>query len=268
MLSCASEASPGPAIIGLSQPAASAALKRLRHLLDDQLFVRRGNDMVPTPRAEGLDAAAREALAQIETALAGDKRFDPGSADRPFTLIGADFFSTLLMPSLSERLAVKAPHVKLRLMEIAMEPSSAMPDWISTETLFIAPSAIIIAKSHPAAAKRQWATGEFPLDLFCELPHAIHSVDGMPGVADTSLATVGRSTKVVLMLPHFQSVALAAAQGRLIAAVPIQLAQAVASSLDLAIYDLPVPVKTHDISSTGISGTTGTRRINGFGKKS
>jgi len=250
-------------LIGLSQPAVSAALNRLRHLLDDQLFVRRGNDMVPTPRAEGLDEAVREALAQIETALAGDRRFDPGTADRLFTLIGADFFSTLLMPSLSERLAVKAPHVKLRLMDIArgdfvrllqedavdvaMEPSFDMPEWISTETLFIAPLAIIISNSHPATAKRPWPAGEFPLDLFCELPHAIRSVDGMPGVVDTSLATVGRSRKVVLMLPHFQSVALAVAQSRLIAAVPIQFARAVASGLDLAIYDLPVPVKAHNI---------------------
>jgi len=249
--------------IGLSQPAVSAALNRLRHLLNDQLFVRRGNDMVPTPRAVSLDETVREALAGLEAALAGDRRFDPGAADRLFTLIGADFFSTLLMPKLSERLAVKAPRVRLRLMDIArgdfvrllqedvvdvaMEPSFEMPDWISTETLFIAPLAIIVAKSHPALAKGPWRGSEFPLDLFCELPHAIRSVDGLHGVVDVGLAAVGRSRRVVLMLPHFQSVALAVAQGRLIAAIPIQFARAVASSLDLAIYDPPIPVMAHTI---------------------
>src|SRR3954451_13086285 len=76
--------------IGLSQPAVSQALNRLRALLDDQLFVRRGAEMLPTPRAEALGPAIRDALAQVEVALTGDRRFDPATAERAYTLIGAD----------------------------------------------------------------------------------------------------------------------------------------------------------------------------------
>jgi len=57
--------------VGLSQPAVSAALNRLRQACNDQLFIRHGNDMVPTPRAESLADPIRAALAQLEGALTG-----------------------------------------------------------------------------------------------------------------------------------------------------------------------------------------------------
>ena len=79
--------------IGLSQPAVSAALNRLRHALNDQLFVRQGNDMVPTPRAESLAEPIRVALGEIARVFEADGKFDPAKLDRVFTLLGADFFS-------------------------------------------------------------------------------------------------------------------------------------------------------------------------------
>jgi len=105
--------------IGLSQPAVSAALNRLRHLVGDQLFVRRGNDMVPTPRAEDLAAPVRSALAEIEKAFMGGARFDPATAERTFTFMGADYFSMRLMPELARRMAVAAPGIVLRLLDSA-----------------------------------------------------------------------------------------------------------------------------------------------------
>src|SRR5690606_2612012 len=76
--------------VGLSQPAVSAALNRLRHVLGDQLLVRRGNDMVPTPRAEDIGETIREALSRIELILAPRGAFDPGALERSFTLLGSD----------------------------------------------------------------------------------------------------------------------------------------------------------------------------------
>lgn len=250
--------------VGLSQPAVSAALNRLRHLLDDQLFVRRGNDMIPTPRAEALHEPVREILSQLEIALAGDMRFDPSAADRTFTLIGADFFSTLLMPELSERMAQKAPRISLRLLDsargdvvrllqedaidAALERPLDVPEWVSTEVLFRSPFTIIAARNHPGIPQEARALKELSLDLFCELPHAMRSIDGsMTGHVDDALAAMGRRRRVTLALPHFQSVALAVARGRLIAAVPVQFARAMASSLDLALYDPPLPVSVPDI---------------------
>src|SRR4051812_25400565 len=76
--------------VGLSQPAVSSALNRLRHALGDPLFVRHGNGLVPTPFAEGLAAPLRDALASLESAL-GAPTFNPAIAARSFRLFGADY---------------------------------------------------------------------------------------------------------------------------------------------------------------------------------
>jgi DNA-binding transcriptional LysR family regulator len=251
------------ALIGLSQPAVSNALSRLRHALNDELFVRRGNDMVPTPRAEALAERVRDALAQVEQALYGDARFDPARAERIFTLMGADFFATLLMPDLAERVAGLAPGIALRMLDsasgdverllrenvidVALERPLEMPDWISRRLLFHSPFAIIAARGHKELRKGRVAPGAaIPLDLYCALPHAIRSIDGsMSGMVDDALRKAGGKRRVVLALPSFQGIARAVSRGRLIAAVPMQFAKAVAKDLGLSIYlpplEVPVP---------------------------
>jgi DNA-binding transcriptional LysR family regulator len=252
------------ALIGLSQPAVSNALNRLRHALDDELFVRRGNDMVPTPRAETLAERVRDALAQVEQALAGDMRFDPAAADRIFTLLGADFFATLLLPDLAERIAALAPRIALRLIDsasgdverllrenaidAALERPLEMPEWISRQPLFGSPFAVIAARGHKDLKKLK-PGAQLPLETFCALPHAIRSIDGsMTGLVDDALRKSGAARRVMLALPNFQGIARAVARGRLIAAVPVQFATAVARDLDLAIYAPPVEVPVPEIS--------------------
>jgi DNA-binding transcriptional LysR family regulator len=254
------------ALIGLSQPAVSNALNRLRHALNDELFVRRGNDMLPTPRAESLAERVRDALAQVEEALSGDTRFDPTSADRVFTLMGADFFSSWLLPALSERISKIAPRVALRMVDsakgdterlltenvidAALERPLDMPEWISRQLLFLSPFAVIASRKHKEIANAGIkAGGTIPLKLFCSLPHAIRSIDGsMSGMIDEALRKTGNERRVMLALPTFQGVGEAVAQGRLIASVPIEFAEMVAKDLGLAIYRLPIAVPVPEIS--------------------
>ncbi len=138
--------------IGLSQPAVSAALSRLRYALNDQLFVRRGNDMLPTPLAERLAEPVRAALSEIDRMFGSARTFEPAELERTFTLMGADFFSMLLMPALAGELAELAPKVSLRLLDsasgdvvrmlqedaidVALERPLDVPDWISSVRLF------------------------------------------------------------------------------------------------------------------------------------
>lgn len=253
-------------LIGLSQPAMSGALNRLRHILGDELFVRRGNDMMPTPRAEAIAPGIRDALAAIEQTIAGEARFDPASAERVFTLFGADLFSIQLMPRFAERIAALAPGIKLRLLDsasgdverllrdnvidMALERPLDMPDWVSKEVMFRSPFVVIAARGHPELrAARIKPGGKIPLALFCELPHALRSIDGsLSGAVDDALRKHGASRRVVLALPHFQAIGLAVARGRLIATVPVQFAKAVAAEFKLSIYKPPVDVGVPDIS--------------------
>lgn len=252
--------------IGLSQPAVSQALTRLRALLDDQLFVRKGAEMAPTPRAEALATAVREALNLVEQALCGDQAFDPAHAERTYTILGSDFVSMLVMPKLYPRVAREAPMVRLRLVDTAWGPVERLlqedaidfalerplnlPEWVTREVLFVSPFAIVAARGHPAFLARAVQPGAAaPLDLFCETPQALRSIDGsLGGFTDETLAKVGRARRVVLALPHFAAVAEAVAQSELIAALPRQFAEAVAESLDLALYEPPLEFAAPQIS--------------------
>src|SRR5581483_1970138 len=252
-------------LVGLSQPAVSNALNRLRHTLKDGLFVRRGKPTVPTPRAESIAERVREALMQFEQVVAGDARFDPANAERVFTLLGSDMFSMQFMPRFADRIAATAPGIALRLIDsaggdverllrdnvidVALERPIDMPDWVSRQLLFRSPFVLIAARRHPAIRKAGIkAGGTLPLSLFCELPFALRSIDGsMSGLVDDALQKAGASRRVVLTLPHFHAIALAVAEGRLVATVPSQFADAVAKDLGLSIYRLPIEVVVPEI---------------------
>lgn len=252
--------------IGLSQPAVSQALNRLRGLLDDQLFVRRGPEMVPTPKAETMAAAIRNALALVEDALIGDRAFEPARAQRTYTILASDFFSSLVMPEFFATIAAEAPGVRLRMVDsalgdverllqedavdLAVERPLTVAEWVSRELVFTSSFSIIAAKNHPQiAAAGVTPGGVIPLDLFCALPHAIRSIDGsMSGWTDEALAQVGRERRVVLALPHFASVSQAVARGELIAAIPSEFAAEVGDEMGLEVYAAPVAMGHPEIS--------------------
>ncbi len=253
--------------IGLSQPAVSAALNRLRALLGDQLFVRRGNEMVPTPRADDVFGPVRDALQSIETALGPPRGFDPATARRTFTLLGADFFSLLLMPRLFARWSEVAPGVTWRFLDsaragpggdvtrllqddaidVALERPLDTAEPIESLQLFVSPFTLIARRDHPALHGVK-PGDPVPLDIYQGLPHAIRSIDGsLSGMVDAALAKVGAERTVRIALPHFQSVAEAVAMTTALAAVPRQFAEAVADKLGLALYAMPVEVPAPDV---------------------
>jgi DNA-binding transcriptional LysR family regulator len=250
--------------IGLSQPAVSAALTRLRAALGDQLFVRRGNDMVPTPRAEELAPRARLALDQIERMLAPGPVFDPAGLQRTFTILTSDFFSMLMLPPLAEAVRSAAPGVRLRILDsafgdvsrvlregsadMALERPVADADGMRSQTLFQAPFVLVAARGDPAVA--HLAEGDLmPIELFCALDHALRAIDGaMQGYVDAALAEQGQARRVTLSVPHFQAAALAVSRGGLIAALPVQFARVVREPLGLVCFRSPVPIPVPEIS--------------------
>jgi DNA-binding transcriptional LysR family regulator len=86
--------------LGLSQPAVSTALNRLRAAFADELFVRMGGIMEPTPRAIALAEPIREALRRLEVVVGSSMPFDPSSAQREFVVSGTDYVSYLIAPPL------------------------------------------------------------------------------------------------------------------------------------------------------------------------
>ena len=248
--------------IGLSQPAVSAALGRLRDLLGDRLFVRQGNDMCPTPRAETLAPGIRDALASLELLLGEGRQFDPKAQDRTFTLLGGDFFSTMVMPNLASRVAGQSGRIALRFLDsargdverllkddvidVALERPLDVPEWIDTAHLFYSPFKIIVAKNNPAIGGLP-SDVPLPLDVFCDLPWAIRSIDGSTsGMVDEALATIGRRRRVILAVPHFYGLIHCVANGGLAAAVPQQMTDGPGAE-DLLVFDPPFSIPVPEI---------------------
>ena len=100
--------------VGLSQPAMSHALNRLRYMLKDQLFVRTPEGMVPTPRAEQLAGPLRQALSELQSALEPEA-FDPSKAERRFTIAVNNYGAIVVAPPLVCAAALAAPLVQLDL---------------------------------------------------------------------------------------------------------------------------------------------------------
>ena len=90
--------------LGMSQPAMSAALQRLRLTFNDELFIRSRLGMTPTPRAHSIYPQIREALILIRGALGKDRHFEPASAERCFRLLGDNYFEAVALGPLLARL--------------------------------------------------------------------------------------------------------------------------------------------------------------------
>jgi DNA-binding transcriptional LysR family regulator len=105
--------------IGMSQPAVSHALARLRHMLKDELFVRTPEGMRPTPRAERMFEPIHAALQELQVTLEEDE-FDASRASRTFTIVSNNYASRAVVPALARRVAALAPSVVLDVRPTGM----------------------------------------------------------------------------------------------------------------------------------------------------
>jgi DNA-binding transcriptional LysR family regulator len=116
-------------LLDITQPAASQGLARLRTLLHDPLFVRAGAGVRPTPKAEALGSAVREALGILEQALNAQASFDPASARQVFRLHLSDIGEARFLPELMAALLRAAPGVRVETMPLpAAEIAPALDD--------------------------------------------------------------------------------------------------------------------------------------------
>lgn len=241
--------------VGLSQPAVSSALGRLRHIVGDELFVREGNRMVPTPRALALGEPIREALRQMEKALSAVARFDPATATQTFRISGSDFFSNVLMPRLAAAVMPQAPDVTLQMLDhpvgeafrllaegaidMGLDAEFAIPDWVASRVLFRSFIAVVAPKNHPLLVGVRRGD-RIPAEIYCAIPQVLMSMDGgRSGTIDPVLAKRGLRRRVAMTVPHFQAVGLAVAEAGLIGNLPIHFARRVARLFDLDLYMPP-----------------------------
>lgn len=98
-------------IIGITQPAVSNALARLRESFNDPLFVRTAQGMVPTPMAQNIISPVRSALALLRVSVQESRTFNPLQANKTFRISMTDLTEAVVLPPLFQRLRKQAPSV-------------------------------------------------------------------------------------------------------------------------------------------------------------
>jgi len=244
----------------MSQPAVSAALGRLRHALNDPLFLRQGRTLTPTDFASQMQEPLSDLLHQAETLLNGPEGFDPRKEEVSFKISGSDFFAELLMPQLADHLSRVAPLVRVQLVnlvpdsyvnaldtfdiDLALIPKIELPSWADQEVVFISQFSVIARKDNPRLLHAGLKPDDvIPLDLFCDLGHVLFSPDGkLRAMGDAALAKVGRERRIAMSLPVFSGVYNAVAASDLIALMPRSLAQKMAPRVGFELYKAPIPL--------------------------
>jgi DNA-binding transcriptional LysR family regulator len=240
--------------VGLSQPAFSNAIARLRVRLDDPLFVRTSQGMLPTPRAEQLGGPIRSALSLLRQTLEAPRSFDPHTSAQRFRIALSDDVELRVAPLLSR--AVKSTSLQLqtrRLDGIFVIPESELrkgaldlalgyfPDsrmlapTFVMETLSEERNVVIARRGHPAFKRK------LTLERLLQLEHAAMIYRNEPwGLIDNELATRGLRRKLRLALPHTLSVLHAVASSDLVACIQETAARHFGPALGLVSHTEPI----------------------------
>ncbi|MEL6348705.1 MAG: LysR family transcriptional regulator [Myxococcota bacterium] len=246
--------------VGLTQPAMSRALGRLRAVLGDPLFIRKGRRMEPTPRAIALRQPVEEMFALLEHRILRPPGFNPRTSDRSFRIIGVDLMDLGLVPALMGALAQKAPGVRLQVLR-GIQPHELPPDLllapdaVSQEAamvrvvadfcstpLFRNPFVTVCRADHPAL--------DMPWDLerYLALEHVLVSpMGGREGVVDRVLAAQGLSRRVTLWTHSFANLGLVLEATDLIATIPGAQAHFLTQQASLCQRSPPLPLPDSQI---------------------
>lgn len=236
--------------IGLSQPAASHALGRLRDIVGDPLLVRVGARMQLTPRAQALRAPLAETLEQVRGLFVADG-FDPATSTRRFALMIPDLVVDLLMPSLVERVGAQAPHVRLdvvpwqapplvsaeaaRAIDLVLSCKGEAYPGFHRQTLYTDKDALAVRRGHPIGRRLS------RLAMFLEARHvAVVSHGQRLDMIDEWLLDVGVERRIALAVPNYMQAIRMAARTDLVAFVPGRLVAAFSVPLSLVAIQPPL----------------------------
>jgi DNA-binding transcriptional LysR family regulator len=241
--------------VGVSQPAMSAALSRLRKLIGDPLFRRSVDGLLPTPRARDLAAPIAQALRQIESTLVEKPEFIPKKTSLTFNLGLSDYPAFVLMPTLLESLEQHAPGISITVHAFndrdhavdlldagAIDAAIGVPPThtdkrILTQHILRDEFVTILAKDHPAARRGM------SMKTFLELRHVLASPEGdQHGIVDQVLAQQGKKRSLALTLPQMFAVPGLVALTNTTATVMKRVALNSPASRRLALFPPPVPM--------------------------
>lgn len=255
--------------LAMTQPAVSNALRRLREAIGEELFVPGSTGVTPTPQAEAIWPAVREALAGLR-ALFDPQAFDPVRDERRFTLAMADATAAVIVPLWVTEAERTHSRVTLRVEPLATRDPRALlergaadaavgffPDVAQElaaagtqvefllDPLYTCDYVCAMRREHPLAAREALS-----LDDYCAAAHARVSFAGRPhGFVDAALAKLGRTRRVALVINHFATAARVVRSSDLLGVFPRRYLAVTGDADELAIRPLPMEMPLIEIAA-------------------
>ena len=244
--------------LNLTQPAISHALKRLRDLLKDPLFIRRGAHMVPTPFTRNIIEQVRQALQILEVNLGERNQFDPKQTRRNFHISVWEYIESLALPTLLQRLEREAPdmsittsRVKRRDLEaelasgsldLAIDVPMTTGETIHQKQLLREPFAVMARAGHPGIS------GRLDLEAYLAQSHVMVSSRRYgPSLIDVELSRLGLRRRIVLRCQHIFAARRVVSETDLLLTLSQGHARILSSGLGGCVY--PFPLKTAQVEA-------------------
>lgn len=240
-------------IIGITQPAVSNSLSRLRNLFDDPLFVRTAEGMVPTPVAQNIIGPVRQALGLMRSSVQESEAFDPSRSDKRFRVSMTDLSQAIILPYLFGRIKREAPliavdcyHVHRRDLNIELASGNLdfavdiplTPDpQIRQAPLFSHRHVCVIREDHTTVGQ------ELTTDQYLDLRHIhISSRKGGLGHVDLALGKQGKRRNIALRTQNYLATPELVSRTDLAITVPRVFADFMVTQYPVRYLELPFDV--------------------------
>ncbi|MBI2725175.1 MAG: LysR family transcriptional regulator [Polaromonas sp.] len=250
--------------VGLSQPAMSNALTRLREYFNDQLFVRTQGSMQPTPLALRLGAPVQEALLQLRQALEDKRHFDAQTSTRCFRVCMTEVAQRVFLPQLMSSFQTVAPGVQLATVDMFPDHTQVAlgtgeidlaigyfadfgPNFYA-QRIFQENYVVMLRRGHAATS-----SGSLTLEAYLDASHIVYlpaaaSHHTLEAMLDTEFAKHGVKRRVGLRVAHSMGLSSIVAGTDLVLTIPSRLGQAFSGLVDVQLFDLPLDVPRIDIN--------------------
>ena len=246
-------------VLGLSDSAMSRTLSRLRNATGDQLLVRAGRKLVPTPHAMALGARVRSLADEVKAVLQpADRALDLAALDRVFTIRANEGFVAAFAARIVKAVTEAAPGVQLRfapkadkdvrflregLVDLEIGVLGETGPEIKVQALFRDEFVGVVRKGHPLA------TGAMTAARYAACGHVVTSRRGRThGPVDDALEALGLRRQVVVVVPDFPAALAIAATSDLVGLVTRSFVRAAQSEAPVHCFDLPVRTSAITIS--------------------
>jgi len=243
--------------LGLSTPATSHALARIRARLGDPLLVRAGRSMTLTPRAEQLRPLVRNLVEEASRVLSTTQPFEPRALRRTFTIYATDHALLVLGAAIDRLVRAEAPDVSLRYLPSVADdwmmlrdgtadlsvclPGSFPPEF-RTAPLLTERFVCVMRDGHPALRRR------LTLDAWLALDHIVVAPLGKPSHVDQVLAERGLARRIRRVMPYFVAALHLVATSDDVLTVSESAAAAVAGTLPLRVVEPPIALQSYPVN--------------------